>query len=58
MLVNSVVGGMEGWMDEGKAAPRRVGFIYTEPSTLSPSLSLSLADGQKTNRCFEKKKER
>ena len=41
MLVNSVVGGMEGWMDEGKAAPRRVGFIYTEPSTLSPSLSLS-----------------
>ena len=51
MLVNSVVGAMDGGMDEG----RRVGWKATA-SALYLALCTSLSDGQKTNRSFEKKK--
>ena len=52
MLVNSVVGAMDGGMDEGRVGWMEgsgVGFILG-------SLHFSLSDGQKTNRSFEKKK--
>ena len=42
---------MKGWVD---GRQRRLGSIQRSLH----SLSLSRSDGQKTNRCFEKKKER